>query len=103
SLGAIAFCEGYIVVVYPSRCDDWKAGVFQAEPTSPPGVDLRHLIFTKGSDAKPMSGLELKGDKLGVEPKLPVGNRGLVFHQFFGFDYQSLLPPRYETETKTTK
>lgn len=101
SFGAVCFRDGYIIVVYPSRCNDWKADGFAAGATSPSEVDLSYMLFARGFDENPppdqVQPLEPPADGT------PLGDRALVWQQILGFDYRRLLPKDLVKEGEPTK
>lgn len=89
SFGAVCFREGYIIIVCPSRCGDWKAGVFAAESATPAEVHLRFMIFSRGSDGNPPPDHAQVAERSDGEP---LGDRAMVWQQLLGVNYKSLLP-----------
>lgn len=89
SFGAVCFRDGYLVVVYPTRCNDWRLDVFDTEATSPSDADLGYMLFTRGSDGNPPPDQPPAPEQPADDS---LGDRGMVWHRLLGFDYKSLLP-----------
>lgn len=89
SFGAVCFRDGYIIVVYPKRCNDWETDVFDAGAASPSEVDLGYMLFTRGLDGNPPPDQAPPLERPSDDPR---GDRGIVWQRILGFDYKSLLP-----------
>ncbi|KAK3387239.1 hypothetical protein B0H63DRAFT_154004 [Podospora didyma] len=88
----------YSILIYPTKCDEWRTESLSQEPTSPSGspIALRYLIFSSafdcGSMLRPFAFLP-PVEK--VAPKTAVvtaSAREIVMKRFFKFDYTQLLP-----------
>lgn len=89
SFGTVCFRDGYIIVVCPSRCGDWKTGVFATETASSPEVDLRFMIFSRGPDGNPPPETGQVTESTDGEP---LHDRAMVWQRLLGINYKSLLP-----------
>ena len=95
SLGAVCFGEAYGMVAFPVGMEEWgevddKLGTTPKLAPSGAGV-LRHIVFTKGSDARYVPGTDLMQLPVAWNPRQ---SRKLVFEKLLGFDYTSLLPTK---------
>ena len=89
SFGTVCFRDGYIIVVCPSRCGDWKTGVFATESASPPEIDLRFMVFTRGPDGNPPPEITQVAEQSDSEP---LRDRAMVWQRLLDVNYESLLP-----------
>ncbi|KAL2753741.1 hypothetical protein ACRALDRAFT_1094568 [Sodiomyces alcalophilus JCM 7366] len=100
SFGLVSFHADFYVVVYPTRCEDWKHSVPEAEPVSPAGVTLKHMVLQSGS-REAARGLAIpptinydaamQSDKTRVQ----------ALSLFFGLHYDQLLPPALRSKRRT--
>jgi chromo domain-containing protein 1 len=92
----------YNILIYPTKCDEWKAIPLGQEPTSPSEVGLRYFIFTSHQDCKlmlpPLPPLlaepAVDDSKTKPENTVPSSDRGLMVKRLFGLEYTKLLPGR---------
>lgn len=89
SFGTVCFRHGYLMVVCPSRCGDWKTGAFATESASPPEVDLRFMIFSRGPDGNPPPEITQVAEHPDSEP---LRDRAMVWQRLLDVNYKSLLP-----------
>ena len=93
----------YNVLVYPTKCEEWKSIPLCQDPTSPSGATLRYIIFALVDGCKPTSMLppltslpEAKPKDDGSKPETKSRDdrsaRELMIKRLFGFDYNNLLP-----------
>ena len=93
----------YNVLVYPTKCEEWKTIPLCQDPTSPSGATLRYIIFALVDGCKPTSMLppltplsEAKPRAGGSKPETKSRDdrsaRELIIKWLFGFDYSKLLP-----------
>ncbi|KAL2017283.1 hypothetical protein VTK56DRAFT_2352 [Thermocarpiscus australiensis] len=95
--------QEYNILVYPTKCDEWKSDPFSQGPTSPSGAPLRYFIFSSSQDCKlmlpPLSSLSVSPPAAETsEPEVqvwatdPPSARELMLKRLFGFSYTKLLP-----------
>ncbi|KAK3314932.1 hypothetical protein B0H66DRAFT_327711 [Apodospora peruviana] len=87
----------YNIIVYPTKCDEWKEVSVGQEPPSPSGVALRYLIFSSTLDCgdfiQPYSSpSSLAGLAAEVAKSQSKSNRDMIMERLFKFDYAGLLP-----------
>ncbi|KAK4111161.1 hypothetical protein N656DRAFT_830289, partial [Canariomyces notabilis] len=92
----------YNILIFPTKCDDWKSIALGQEAVSPSGVALlRYFIFSSLLDFGLMSApltptatsLQAVGDSGPRPGEHGPSDRELMLKRFFGFNYSHLLPP----------
>ncbi len=93
----------YNVLVFPTKCEEWKSISLGQDPASPSGATLRYIIFASVDGCKPTSMLpplaplsEAKPSAGDPKPETQSRDdcyaRELIIKRLFGFDYKNLLP-----------
>ncbi|KXX80672.1 Chromo domain-containing protein 1 [Madurella mycetomatis] len=102
-LGLFSAQAEHNILIFPTKCEEWKFIPLGQDPTSPPGAALRYIIFSSQQDFSlllppspptrtPLPAIEDSERKSGdsVSPS----DRELMIKRFFGFSYTDLLPTR---------
>ncbi|KAK0705206.1 hypothetical protein B0H67DRAFT_604111 [Lasiosphaeris hirsuta] len=85
----------YNILIYPTKCEEWKMNFLGSEPASPADVALRYYIFASTFDCSRM----LRPLTLPMQLQTKPGSeRAIIMKRFFNFDYQRLLPGIGATE-----
>ncbi|KAK0708992.1 hypothetical protein B0T26DRAFT_654105 [Lasiosphaeria miniovina] len=103
-LGLFCSQPEYNIIIYPTKCDEWRVDSLGQEPASPAGISLRYLIFDSELDCgsllrpinifppieKPESATEVKST---TELKSATeSEREAILRRLFNFSYTRLLP-----------
>ncbi|KAK0634703.1 hypothetical protein B0T17DRAFT_622620 [Bombardia bombarda] len=83
------------VIVFPSKCEEWKIDLVGQEPASPSGVELRYLLFLPNMDIPALSRpLDLPFPARNTESNgLDIKHaRERVVTRLFDLNYAKLLP-----------
>ncbi|PNY22882.1 Uncharacterized protein TCAP_07046 [Tolypocladium capitatum] len=90
--GLICLSQGYCVLIFPSKCEEWNDEIVGANTDSAGGM-LNYTVFKasasfKSSMLAPLSyATPQTGQDTATTPELP------VFDLFLGYKYDRLLPP----------
>ncbi|KAK1986022.1 chromo domain-containing protein [Colletotrichum cereale] len=88
SFGVACFYEDFLIIIYPTYCEEWKEVMAEVEITSPTNVTLRYVIFKPQPVAtKPLPVMKSSLPS-SIEP------RTVIFRDLLRLDYHQLLPPR---------
>ncbi|KAK3297734.1 uncharacterized protein B0H64DRAFT_319377 [Chaetomium fimeti] len=91
----------YNVLIYPTKCDEWRAILPGMQPASPSEEVLGYLIFASLDNLglmlppaapPPESRVKLGDSKIKTEHKAGASARELLVKRIFNFDYKKLLP-----------
>ncbi|KAK3343979.1 hypothetical protein B0T25DRAFT_572953 [Lasiosphaeria hispida] len=87
----------YNILVYPTKCDEWKMAFLGSEPPSPSDVALRYFIFASTFDCSRM----LRPLTLPMQLQTGIASeREIIMKRFFNFDFDRLLPARAPGRTE---
>ncbi|KAK4042330.1 hypothetical protein C8A01DRAFT_44710 [Parachaetomium inaequale] len=91
----------YNVLIYPTKCEEWKSALPGLVPASPSEVVLGYLIFSSPENCRLMLPPLAPPSESQPEPEESTPNtesrggasaRDLLVKRLFGFDYDQLLP-----------
>ncbi|KAH6851006.1 hypothetical protein B0I37DRAFT_404708 [Chaetomium sp. MPI-CAGE-AT-0009] len=91
----------YNVLIYPTKCEEWRAVLPGMQPASPSEEVLGYLIFASPDNLglmlppttpPPESRVNLGESKTKAEHKAGASARELLVKRIFNFDYKKLLP-----------
>ncbi|EAQ86721.1 hypothetical protein CHGG_07974 [Chaetomium globosum CBS 148.51] len=91
----------YNVLIYPTKCDEWKAILPGLQPASPSEETLGYFIFASSGNLglvlpptapPPASRVGLGDSEIKSEYKGDVSARAVLIKRLFNFDYEKLLP-----------
>ena len=80
SSGLLYVAGNLNILIYPTRCEEWRLDKFGVEPSSPSGAELKYLMFSSFIDC----GLFLRRGTARVSTVSPASAREDMMANFFG-------------------
>jgi chromo domain-containing protein 1 len=86
SFAVVYHAEDFSIIIYPTKCDEWKAMMPASEGNGPESTALKYLVFKAGK-----AGMFLTAPTATLQRTQRSASEDFM-HQVYGLDYGKLLP-----------